>query len=37
MQDTFPLEITHERGDECQRETTQLNRAEQFTKKSRNL
>jgi len=25
--DTFPLEITHVRDDECQRETTQLNTA----------
>jgi len=24
MQDTFPLEITHVRGDECQMETTRL-------------
>jgi len=25
--DTFPLEITHVRNGECQRETTRLNRA----------
>jgi len=25
--DTFPQEITHVRDDECQRETTRLNRA----------